>query len=248
MKMAVLSDIHANYAALEAVFEQVDKQGVDCVVCLGDLVGYNAEPQESMALIQRRAHVVVAGNHDRDVLRESSLGTQSAARFAQRWTASVLNQAERDYLRALPSHHLSLHGYVAAHGAYLSEVYVSGYVTSTMLEENLQAIHRRASFPGLAFCGHTHVPMLGAWDGIVTEEYALREPVVWSPDAKVVLINPGAVGQPRDGDPRASFALVDTEARSCALQRVAYDLDRTLRVMERERFPEELMARLKEGR
>src|SRR5262249_1647267 len=135
----------------------------------------------------------------------------------------------------------------AAHGAYLSDVFVSGYVTSTMLEDNLRAIAARPGWPRLALCGHTHVPMIAWWDGGAVVEHDGGAPGRWPVSARGVLVSPGAVGQPRDGDPRAAFAVIDVEARAVEVRRVAYDIARTCAAMRAAGLPDELAARLREG-
>lgn len=247
MKLAVIADIHSNLAALEAVLEVIAQKRPDLVICLGDLVGYNAEPEECIALLQKHADLVVAGNHDADICHESrTLGTNSAARSVQEWTRKVLSEEALSYLRTLPTHRVDPRGFVAAHGCYLSEVYISGYVTSTMLEANLQAILRRSGWPKVAFCGHTHVPLCGWLDSSCIERVP-RPSISWPKSAEVVLVNPGSVGQPRDGDPRASFALISLEERSVEIVRVPYDIARTMRSIQKAGLPLSLAERLQHG-
>jgi diadenosine tetraphosphatase ApaH/serine/threonine PP2A family protein phosphatase len=251
VRIALIADVHANLAALEAVLEAIARARVDRLVCLGDLVGYNAEPSACTTLVRANADVAVAGNHDRSVAAYVvEPGTSSHARMAQAWTRAHLAPATLAYLSSLPSHVIDERaGYIAAHGSFLSDSFVNGYVSSTMLEANLRAIAARERWPALAFCGHTHVAMLGelASDDEVRES-ALRTRASWQRDARAVLVNPGSVGQPRDGDPRASFALVDTEERTAEIHRVAYDVERAATAILRAGLPSELAARLREGR
>lgn len=249
--VAVIADVHANLAALEAVLEDLDRRGVDDVVCLGDVVGYHAEPAACVALVRARCRLVVAGNHDRDLGRPPGPGTHAAARHVQAWTHAQLTADELAWLAALPSHHVGP-TMVAAHGAYLSDVFVSGYVTSTMLEHNLRAIAARPGWPPLALCGHTHVPMVAWWShGGVDEHLGDGEASwarAWPAAAHVALVNPGSVGQPRDGDVRASYALVDPAARRAEIHRVPYDVERTCAAIAAAGLPDELAVRLRAGR
>jgi len=248
MAVAVIADVHANLPALEAVLDAIEGLGLTRVVCLGDLVGYNAEPAACIAHIRGRCELVVAGNHDRELAREEQgNGTRAVARRVLAWTRAALDDDARAWLAALPSHVVT-DALVAAHGAYLSDVFVSGYVTSTMLEENLRAIAARPGWPTVALCGHTHVSMLGWWDGVETTERRGTEGERWSPRARAVLANPGSVGQPRDGDPRAAFGVLDVEARTFTVHRVAYDVDRACAALAAAGLPDELGARLREGR
>jgi diadenosine tetraphosphatase ApaH/serine/threonine PP2A family protein phosphatase len=248
MRMAVLADLHANLAALEAVEAAIAEATPDLVLCLGDLVGYNAEPADCVARAREAGWTVVAGNHDRDVVGERpALGTSGAARQVQEWTRAQLGEGDLRYLDRLPVRVLEPELFVAVHGCYLNSTHISGYVTGTMLEENLRAVLAQG-WPRLAFCGHTHVPLCG-WldDGGCTEARLVSE-VIWPAKASAVLVNPGSVGQPRDGDSRASFAIVDLEARRVTLRRVAYDLERTVRAVLAAGLPASLADRLRAGR
>jgi predicted phosphodiesterase len=248
MRLAVIADVHANNAALEAVLEAIEGSRPEALLCLGDLVGYNAEPSECIARIRASARLVVAGNHDVDVARpEPAGGTNASARLVQEWTRSRLGPEEVAYLSGLPALIVEPQRFVAVHGCYLNRTYYSGYVTTTMLEANLRAIAAHEDWPQLAFCGHTHAPLVGWIDGQGCQEPRLEGLLRW-PMAATVLVNPGSVGQPRDGDPRAAFAIVDSEARSVEVRRVAYDVERSVRAIADAGLPAELGERLREGR
>jgi diadenosine tetraphosphatase ApaH/serine/threonine PP2A family protein phosphatase len=247
MRLAVIADLHANAVAVDAVLAAIRALAVDAIACLGDLVGYNAEPAACLALVRDSGAAVVAGNHDRDCLTEASAGTHRVARAALAWTRAQLAPADLAYLASLPALAVSP-THVLAHGSYLSEVFVTGYVTSTMLEQNLRAIAARPGWPPLALCGHTHVPMFGWWDGATVHETGLARPESWPATARAVLINPGSVGQPRDGDPRAAFAVIDLAARRVEGHRAAYDVEHACAAIARAGLPPGLAARLREGR
>jgi predicted phosphodiesterase len=249
MRLAVFADVHANDHALEAIRADMGERGFDMSVCLGDIVGYNARPRECVECVGATTDIVVAGNHDRDVLRTTAcLGTSSSARLVQMWTALQLEDAHLGYLDSLPGRVVWDDAFVALHGCYLNDSHVSGYVTGTMLEANLQRIADRGNWPRLAFCGHTHIPMCGWLAGgeCVDERAAGR--LEWPADANAVLINPGAVGQPRDGDPRAAYAMVDTTRRSVEFIRVAYDVGAAQAAIRDASLPDTLAERLAEGR
>lgn len=249
VRVSVIADVHANAAALDAVLEAVARSATERLVCLGDLVGYNAEPAQCVARLRAAAAVVVAGNHDVDVARGSTCaGTNAGARAAQEWTRAQLDGAERAWLGALPAIACDRAGFTAVHGCYLNSTYYTGYVTTTMLPANLRAAAARPERPRVALCGHTHVPMLGWLDGDECAEPRWAGTLRWPASAAAVLVNPGSVGQPRDGDPRASFAILDLEARTAELRRVAYDVERAARAIVAAGLPETLAARLREGR
>lgn len=247
MRVAVIADVHANAVALDAVLAAIDRADVQVVACLGDLVGYHAQPVETIARIRTTAEVVVAGNHDREVASGATAGTSAAARRALGWTHEQLSASDLAYLAGLPSHVVTTE-FVAAHGSYLSDLYVSGYVTSTMLADNLCAIAARPGWPRLALCGHTHQPMIGWIAGAELHESVVATTERWPADVSVVLANPGSVGQPRDGDPRASWGLLDLEASSFTVHRTPYDIDAACAAIARAGLPLELAARLREGR
>lgn len=248
MRLGVIADVHANLAALEAVLEDCQSQAVDRLVCLGDLVGYHAEPGACVERVLAAAHVIVAGNHDVECARGLSLaGTHSVARQVQDWTREQLGGRSLAALAGLPNL-VREPGLVAAHGCFLNDVHYTGYVTSTMLPYNLQAVAAREDWGPLALCGHTHVPLLGWLDAEGCQEPRFEGEVRWPATAQAVLLNPGSVGQPRDGDTRAAYAVVDLAERRARLRRVPYDIERTLSALRAAGLPESLGERLKEGR
>ncbi len=253
MRVAVLADIHANLPALTAVLRSIEKRGADRVVCLGDLVGYNAQPRECLDMLGGSTDWIVAGNHDREALEVSSSPSErpsntSDARRALAWTQTQLQEGDRRFLDLLPARVLDPMGLVGVHGCYLNETHVNGYVTSTMLEDNLRAVLLRTGWPRIALCGHTHQPMCGFLRGRDCHETPPGPLASWPRDAEAVLINPGSVGQPRDGDPRAAFALVDLERRSVSFERVPYDIESAVLAIVNAGLPDSLGQRLREGR
>jgi predicted phosphodiesterase len=249
MRIAVLADIHGNLQALDAVLVAIGRERVDLVLCLGDLVGYNANPSECIQRVRESADVVIAGNHDWDTVRDvPTRGTSPEARLAQEWTRARLSREEQEYLSALPNHVVQPGTFVAAHGCYLNDTFVSGYVTSTMLPRNLEVLAANPAWPVLAFCGHTHAPLCGWLERAHLGESRLSEPVRWPASAQAVLVNPGSVGQPRDGDPRAAFAIVDSERRQAEARRVAYDVGDAARAVVDAGLPSGFAQRLHEGR
>jgi len=249
MRIAVIADVHANLPALEAVLDAIDAEACDDLVCLGDLVGYGAQPRECVALVRDRIRSCVLGNHDRDVVtRDPSPGTRSSARSVQTWTRAQLDQGALDYLGQLPGHLVHESQTMAVHGCFLNDRHYYGYVTSTMLAKNLEAIRDRSDWPPVAMCGHTHIPLVAWLRGQRIAEHTKWSKMEWPPDAGAVLLNPGSVGQPRDGDPRASFMILDRTERRAELCRVEYDIDAAAAAIVACGLPPELATRLKEGR
>lgn len=249
MRIALLADVHANLPALEAVIEEAERRKVDHYAVLGDLVGYNAQPRQCVELIRSLPASVVAGNHDRGVTEGSTeAGTNETAQNVVRWTRAQLDDECVAYLRALPNVLIDPEGLLLAHGCFLNDIFYRGYVTSTMLETNLRTIASNSKWPKIACCGHTHVAMMGWLEDGVTTEQGLDRPRTWPKRADSIIINPGSVGQPRDGDPRASFALIDMEARHVEACRVIYDLTVATNAIRAAGLSTSLADRLLEGR
>lgn len=246
--MAVLADVHANLHAFEAALRAVQTERPDQIVLLGDLVGYNAFPNECVALAADACDCVVRGNHDQDALCTSEAeGTNHAARRALEWTRERLTGSTRRFLGELPLRQDLGGGALAVHGCFISQTPYSGYVTSTMLEANLSALELRGAGT-LGLCGHTHCPMLAHRFGGSDVEQRPREQAHWPSGAAAVLVNPGSIGQPRDRDPRLAFALVDTERRTVTVRRLDYDVAGAAAAIVSAGLPVALAERLKEGR
>ncbi|MFN2520200.1 MAG: metallophosphoesterase [Candidatus Limnocylindria bacterium] len=240
MKVGLISDVHANLAALEAVRPMLD--GLDEIWVTGDTVGYGPEPSAVLALLRGDPRVhIVAGNHDRAVATGHGLDTfngsaAAAARLHHEW----LDPAERDLLAALPATD-QRSGFTLCHGSLNDPMWE--YVTTVA---RARRSFLAASTPSWC-CGHTHHPALYRHDeGRTFSE--LVAPGVAYPLGDRVMVNPGSVGQPRDGDPRSSFAVLDLDARTVTFHRVAYDIAATQRRMRTLELPEFLADRLASGR
>lgn len=249
MLLAVIADLHANLAALEAVLNEIKIIKPDLILCLGDIVGYNAEPADTIELLKDTTTYVVAGNHDVDTISQNPKpGTNTEAQLVLRWTKENLSTEHLSYLANLPNKIIYSNEFIGVHGCYLNDTHINGYVTGSMLEYNLNAILSKSTWPTIAFCGHTHVALAGWLEHETCIEKTIKEPVIWPKHAKAILINPGSVGQPRDEDCRASFALVDTVKRQITVKRVSYDIERTIDAIKKANLPSRLADRLREGR
>jgi predicted phosphodiesterase len=240
MKIAVLSDIHSNLAALEAVRD--DLQAVDEIWVLGDIVGYGPQPNEVIRALQQMGARSVLGNHD-----GAAIGTVDPndfnpdAKAAVEWTANVLDPNARTYLATLPEMRVS-GDLTAVHGSPREPVWE--YITSTAV-----AAANLGSFrTWLCLFGHTHIPAIfRASDGHVEAISATAgDPVRL--DARRALINPGSVGQPRDGIPESAYAILDDRDATVEFHRVAYDIAETQRRMQKLGLPPRLAERLTWGR
>lgn len=224
MKLAVVSDIHANAPALAAVLGAIAAEKVDRIVCLGDVAGYNTEPGRCVRLLREAGALCIAGNHDRAVI--GAIGTAGFSDQAQRavaWTQPRLEEATRAFLADLPMK-LAVDGVlVAVHGALHPDV---GCELVRLDDDGKRALSfdALAAHPsGARVCAFGHTHRAGVWercDGAI--RFLEGETIALRPDA-LYLINPGSVGEPRGDDQRASFLLFDSQAASVRFRRVAYD-------------------------
>jgi predicted phosphodiesterase len=240
VRIAVVSDVHSNLAALEAVLAAIDASPPDEIWCLGDVVGYGPRPNECCEIVAARAEICLGGNHDLAVRGTIDLAEFSGdAAVAARWTRDVLDEPSRAFLDGLdPQGERS--GVAMYHGSARDPVWE--YVLS---DEAAAATLALSPLP-LVLVGHSHVALEIAWvDDTLTGGLAPRGTEV--PLEGRVLLNPGSVGQPRDGDPRAAYLVLDLGRRTGTFQRVDYDIERTQAEMRSAGLPETLAARLGGG-
>lgn len=251
MRLGLVADIHANAAALAAVLDALKAAGVDRVVCLGDIVGYHAEPAECIDRLRDASDATIAGNHDLAVLApDLPTGVNAQALAAIVWTRQNLDPQRLAWLAGLPRRIDDPAGWIAVHGSLLGADPSSGYVLGPSLRDNLTAIADASGDAGpgrVGFCGHTHLPMCGWLEGQIVHSSPLLRSVRWPAHARAVLINPGSVGQPRDHDPRAAAAIVDLERSEVTPIRCEYAIDRTAAAVRRAGLPETLVERLRAG-
>jgi diadenosine tetraphosphatase ApaH/serine/threonine PP2A family protein phosphatase len=241
MRVAILSDIHSNLHALEAVLVDVDAQAPDEIWCLGDVVGYGPRPNECVNLIRERAALCLCGNHDL-----ASLGALDTVDFsgdagvAARWTQAVLGVEESGWLRALQPL-AERPGVQLFHGSPRDPVW--DYV----LTEQVALISILETTAPLILVGHSHVPLALGWDGDALTGGLAPDGTVVELAGRRWLANPGSVGQPRDGDPRAAWALIDVDAGLATFRRVVYPIDQTQAQIREAGLPEPLALRLEHG-
>jgi len=244
MRIAALSDIHANLAALDSVAE--DLPPVDEIWVLGDSVGYGPQPNEVVVRLQRMGVRSVLGNHD-----GAAIGIVPAryfnpdARTAIEWTAETINDNARAYIASLPE--VRVDGVLTAvHGSPRDPIWE--YITGPdVAEANVGAFETR-----LCLFGHTHQPLVFSDNDGEIETFLGRPNTTATIEADVrALINPGSVGQPRDGVRDAAYAVVEFDASgpvSVEFRRVAYDIGRTQHLMREAGLPPRLIERLSHGR
>jgi diadenosine tetraphosphatase ApaH/serine/threonine PP2A family protein phosphatase len=240
MRVAVISDVHANYHALDAVLNEIDAARVDAVWCLGDTVGYGPRPNECCDLVRDRAEHCLVGNHDLVVLGELTVSEfNDEAAVAAIWTAGVLTPESREFLASLKPYG-EVEGVELYHASARDPVWE--YV---LTEEAAEATLALSSAP-IVLVGHSHVALaITADDGRVSGGPAPGGSKVTLDGRR--LLNPGSVGQPRDGDPRAAWMLLDLEERFAEFHRVPYPIGRTQAEMRERGLPQALATRLERG-
>jgi diadenosine tetraphosphatase ApaH/serine/threonine PP2A family protein phosphatase len=247
MRYLVLTDIHANLEALDTCLADATQHGFDQTLVLGDLVGYGPDPNEVLARVQSlRPVAMIRGNHDKVACGlEQPEGFNAVARRAALWTFEILTQEHRDWLAALPEGPVLVDDLIEiCHGSPFDE---DAYVF-----DELDAVRAlKTSQRPLCLFGHTHYPITFALtDGRVDTiggPNSLDGPLYVQEGSKY-LLNPGAVGQPRDGDARAAYAIADTAARRVDLFRLDYPIEKTQAKVMKAGLPEVLAQRLAVGR
>jgi diadenosine tetraphosphatase ApaH/serine/threonine PP2A family protein phosphatase len=247
MRYLVLTDIHANLEALETCLADAGERRFDATLVLGDLVGYGADPNAVIARVQAlKPAAIVRGNHDKVACGlEQAEGFNAVAKSAARWTLDVLTPAYRDWLAALPEGPVVVDEVVEiCHGSPFDE--------DAYIFDELDAVRAlKVSTRTVCLFGHTHYPITfelsGESLGSVGSTSAAEAQIQLRQGCKY-LINPGSVGQPRDGDSRAAYAIVDTAERRVELFRARYAVDETQAKIVDAGLPEVLAQRLAVGR
>jgi predicted phosphodiesterase len=243
MRYAIVSDIHANLAAFEAVLAIIGDR-VDRIWCLGDLIGYGPDPNQCVELARQRDIICVVGNHDKACLGGLDLiEFNPDARRACRWTSEQLTPENRAFLDGL-SEKITIGEFTLVHGSPRAPIWE--YITQPeAARENFAAFDTR-----VCLVGHTHVPLAFYLpnDSSPTCERRWLSGVgpLHLNDGRWIL-NPGGVGQPRDGDPTAPYMILDTEALTVEVQRVSYPVEETQQRMEKAGLPGNLILRLSFG-
>ena len=243
MRCAIIADIHANLAAFTAVLDDIEsKGGAEEVWCLGDVVGYGPDPHQCIELLCQYNHICVAGNHDWAAIGKcdtSDFNPDAAA--ACHWTMQQLSPKDVKYLENLPLA-IEKDDFTLAHGSPREPIWE--YLLSTSnAKENFACFQTQ-------FClvGHSHVPLVFRYSetgDCSFSQFSTSIGLALGEDR--LIINPGGVGQPRDGDPRASYAIYDSEAGTISLYRIPYNIEVTQARMVEYRLPMRLVARLNYG-
>ena len=239
MRIALISDIHGNWQALEAVVDDVDAAGaVDDVICLGDIVGYGGDPLRCLDHVRSHGWLTLTGNHDRACVDPDALSWfNEDAASAVRWTIGVLDADRLAWLRDLPER-AERDGSRLVHASPRDPVYEYVLDIESAIA-NLELLDG-----GLCVHGHTHVPGIFHFDhGLLTHDYEVGVMELPGP----ALINPGSVGQPRDREPDASYGIWDSERGTFEFRRTPYDREAAKRAIREAGLPERFATRLDFG-
>jgi predicted phosphodiesterase len=245
VRYAIISDIHANLEALRSVCKDIKAQRPDKVICLGDIVGYYADPNNCVKICKNSGYISIRGNHDDAAVGICDINDfNPIAQTALLWTARRLKEEYKGWLRELPENLVVDEQFLAVHGAPWDPYF---YIFST--DGALQAFsYMRSHYPSLTLCffGHTHQRALytSEEDAVkITEEgkrYTLS-------DRGLFLINPGSVGQSRDGKPGASYIIYNSEEKEIEFRHLAYNIELTQRKVAAAKLPPMLAERLSLG-
>jgi len=247
VKYAILADIHSNLVAFQAVLQDIEsKGGTDEIWCLGDVVGYGPEPHACIELLRQYKHICVAGNHDWAAIGKIDISDFNPyAAQAILWTRQQLGAGDVDYLQGLPQK-IIRGDFTLVHGSPRHPIWEyldPGWLSTKDVEDNFNRFDTK-------FClvGHSHKPIVFQQDS--SKDYSVAKipsEIKLSFEGKRLIINPGGVGQPRDGDPRASYAIYDGEAQIVYHYRVSYDISATQQRMLEYNLPSPLIERLSYG-
>lgn len=224
MLVGLIADVHSNVVALKAVLSILDAVGAEKILHAGDIIGYNPYPDETVGLFKKKKIISILGNHDRALITEDTSDFNPYAAAALKWTENTMSPDNIDYICELKDIE-----YINLQGSRIALVHGSPRDPDKYIyPEDVEPDFLKAVDCDILVLGHTHVQF--------KKEY---------PEGMIV--NPGSVGQPRDGDPRAAFAVLDMESREVKLQRTSYDIEKVIEDMLAAHLPKELALRLRIG-
>jgi len=221
VRFGIISDIHSNLEAFILALEVLETEGIDQFICLGDVIGYGANPKECIELIIQKQIPTIRGNHERYVLGESNEAVKQDTKKVIEWTREQLGEELVQYVREMPNKMLHESGFLITHGSPRNK---DEYILKlNSFIANLKYMEDKYPEIRICFHGHTHVPSIWARGHIVQNIQEVQ--TIELDKEKTYLINPGSVGQPRDRCPLASFGIYDDEAYTFTLYRKEYDVE-----------------------
>jgi diadenosine tetraphosphatase ApaH/serine/threonine PP2A family protein phosphatase len=242
LRFAIYSDIHSNQESLEAVLADIEYQKVDKHLCLGDIVGYGANPNECIEMVKKDSHIFIAGNHDHAAVGLLGTGKFNAfAQIAMEYTKKVLDKNNYGYIQSAPL----LEKMENATLVHASPKNPSEWSYLTTIDSITECFNYFET--PFCFVGHTHVPYLILRDSdhpadlLNQSEFQLKK-------GQKCIVNTGSVGQPRDRNPKASYVIYDSDEGSVQIKRVSYDILTAQDKMKKAKLPEFLINRIAQGR
>ena len=245
MKYAIISDIHSNKEALQSVLDDISKNRVDKIICLGDIVGYGPNPKECIELLKSLPNVeVILGNHDAAIIEKTNIADfNDNAKEAIKINKTLITETELEYISSLKMSYAE-NGVLFVHGSPRDPI--NEYLmTMKKLQENMELFSEK-----ICFVGHTHLPLVYVKTDLGTdyiENIEGNQEISIMADRRYI-INTGSVGQPRDGDTRACFLYYDTSENKVTYCRLKYDIESVQKKMKDLQLPEFLINRLTEGK
>ena len=245
MRYFIFSDVHANIEAFDAVLSVIAEEQVDRIIFLGDIVGYGAQPNEAVTrLKQLKPDAMVRGNHDKVIAEiEDGSSFQDLAYTSAMWSRLQMRSDNKAYLRRIPQGPITLEQDIQiSHGSpHDEDFYILNHSDAQPI------LHQSESW--IVFYGHTHLPMIYSTESRFSQHYPEEDEFYYRLSAdRRYLINPGSVGQPRDLNPKASFALLDTDEKLIYIRRIEYDIQAAQRKIREAGLPTWHADRLTDGR
>lgn len=242
MRFLILADIHSNLEALDAVMgDAAERGGFDSIWCLGDTVGYGPDPGACIKRIRGYDLLAVAGNHDQAAIgKRSADDFNYAAKAAINWTTSLLSKEETAFLSELPEV-VTVEPFTLVHGS------LRNHVEEYILEPESALVTLELMQTPYCLVGHSHYPFVCHENGGAPSFDQFPEDEIYPLGEERLIINPGGVGQPRDRDPRPSYAIYDSRAMTIQRHRVTYNIQGTQEKMQRAELPQFLIERLNQG-
>jgi predicted phosphodiesterase len=233
-RYGIIADIHANYIAMKVALDYLQAAGVEKILCLGDLVGYGAQPLECIEAVKGKSDIfTIQGNHDRHVSGEKDRRMRKTAAKVLEWTAANISLSNARFLKQLPEGMTIDDAFIMVHGSLVER---DAYILSAQeISRNLNCMINDFPRQRVCFFGHTHIPMLIGTKAVITD---LRETKTFQLDRNdIYLINPGSVGQPRDKCPLAAFGIFDAENWKMTFVRKPYDFDLFQKLISEHNLP-----------
>jgi predicted phosphodiesterase len=242
MRYAILADIHSNLEALTSALGALENKNIDEYICLGDVVGYGADPAECLDIVRQKCKVIVYGNHDYALWNDEILPNfKPAARESALWTRGEVDEAGKTFLQSLEIK-ISKENFLAVHSAPLFPSEWAYVIKTSDAEKNFNGFDEE-----ICFLGHSHKPAVFTFNDENSSCKPVLEPVSFLSSRLRYIINPGSVGQPRDKDPRACFGVYDSAKREFEIIRVPYDTASAGRKIIKAGLPLEFAVRLESG-